>query len=481
MNDSKAIKASIGYTVGNYLLKGLSFLTIPIFARLLSTEDYGTVNTFGAYESIMFVIIGFAIHASYKNARYKYQMIAEGANPGQDYRTYVSNSFCLIWISGGVWFLLTLFFRNQVLQLIKLDYILVLLVIIYSTCNAIVVAFNSDVSINYEYKKYLTIAGINSIGNILISLALIYWVWPQKRYIGRIVGTIAPIAFIAVYLTANQIKRNKPVNFRIMIKWGLKYSFPIVPHGISQVILSSFDRIMITNMVSNVATGLYSFSYNIFVIIQVTASSLDTVWGPWFYEKRKNSEFQLIKRISSYYIFFLLAFASVIMLISPELILILGGEKYIDSVYCVVPIVCGGFFAMLYNIPASVEYYHEETKYIASATLSAALVNVAMNYFFIKKFGYIAASYTTFSTYLLYFIFHFVLSYKIERRCLFSKKAIICSVIGILLIAFVSLLTLYLVMIRLVIAIVLLIIGLYFEEKQFEMGRRIIKRIMRRS
>lgn len=109
MNDSKAIKASIGYTVGNYLLKGLSFLTIPIFARLLSTEDYGTVNTFGAYESIMFVIIGFAIHASYKNARYKYQMIAEGANPGQDYRTYVSNSFCLIWISGGVWFLLTLF------------------------------------------------------------------------------------------------------------------------------------------------------------------------------------------------------------------------------------------------------------------------------------------------------------------------------------------------------------------------------------
>ena len=136
---------------------------------------------------------------------------------------------------------------------------------------------------------------------------------------------------------------------------------------------------------------------------------------------------------------------------------------------------------MLYNIPASVEYYHEETKYIASATLSAALVNVAMNYFFIKKFGYIAASYTTFSTYLLYFIFHFVLSYKIERRCLFSKKAIICSVIGILLIAFVSLLTLHLVMIRLVVAIVLLIIGLYFEEKQFEMGRRIIKRIMRRS
>ena len=52
MGNSKAVKAGIGYTIGNYLIKGLSFLTIPIFTRLLSTEDYGIVNIFGAYENI---------------------------------------------------------------------------------------------------------------------------------------------------------------------------------------------------------------------------------------------------------------------------------------------------------------------------------------------------------------------------------------------------------------------------------------------
>ena len=49
---SKVIKAGFGYVIGNYLLKGLVFLTIPIFTRLLSPSDFGVYNTFAAYESI---------------------------------------------------------------------------------------------------------------------------------------------------------------------------------------------------------------------------------------------------------------------------------------------------------------------------------------------------------------------------------------------------------------------------------------------
>lgn len=480
MSESKVIKAGIGYTIGNYLLKGLSFLTVPIFARLLTTEDYGIVNTFGAYESIMFVIIGLAIHTSFKNARYKYQTIAEGANVGYDYRTYVSNSYCLIWISGFIWLLFAIVFRYQISRLIKLAPVFVFLVIIYSTCNAIVVAFNSDVSINYEYKKYLTIAGINSIGNILLSLVLISFIWQEKRYIGRVIGIVVPIALIAVYLTISQLKKSKPANCKPMIKWGLHYSLPIVPHGISQIILSSFDRIMISHMISNVATGLYGFAYNIFVIIQVTATSIDTVWGPWFYEKRKNNDLQLIKQVSKYYVLFLLGFSSIVMLISPELVLFLGGRKYLESVYCVIPIVCGGFFAMMYNIPASVEYYHEKTKYIATATVIAAVLNVGLNYIFIKRTGYIAAAYTTLITYILYFVFHMILSCKIEGKWLFSKGVILVSSVGIILVAFLSIITIHIVALRLSLAIAILLIGVFIEEKQFAISKKIVLRIMGR-
>lgn len=43
-------RAGVGYTIGNYLIRGLGFLTVPIFSRLLSTADYGFYNTYTSYE-----------------------------------------------------------------------------------------------------------------------------------------------------------------------------------------------------------------------------------------------------------------------------------------------------------------------------------------------------------------------------------------------------------------------------------------------
>ncbi|WP_432762187.1 hypothetical protein [Streptococcus suis] len=34
-------KAGIGYIIGNYFLRGIGFLTLPLFSRLLTTEDFG--------------------------------------------------------------------------------------------------------------------------------------------------------------------------------------------------------------------------------------------------------------------------------------------------------------------------------------------------------------------------------------------------------------------------------------------------------
>ena len=80
VKQNKIVKAGFGYTIGNYFLKGLSFFTIPLFTRLLTTQDYGKYNTFLSYENILFVLLGFAIHSSYKNARYRFGVVKEDKN-----------------------------------------------------------------------------------------------------------------------------------------------------------------------------------------------------------------------------------------------------------------------------------------------------------------------------------------------------------------------------------------------------------------
>ena len=68
----KALKAGLGYTVGNMLVKGLSFLAIPLFARLMTVEDFGIYSTFSSYVMIVTVLAGFTLHTSVRNAKLDY-------------------------------------------------------------------------------------------------------------------------------------------------------------------------------------------------------------------------------------------------------------------------------------------------------------------------------------------------------------------------------------------------------------------------
>ena len=71
--DNKVLKAGAGYVIGNYLLKGITFLSAPIFTRLLTKEEFGLFGTYTSYESILYIFIGLALHSSLNNAKYKYK------------------------------------------------------------------------------------------------------------------------------------------------------------------------------------------------------------------------------------------------------------------------------------------------------------------------------------------------------------------------------------------------------------------------
>ena len=474
-NNKKVVKAGIGYTIGNYLISGLSFLTIPIFARLLSKSDYGIYNTFAAYQSILFIFCGLAIHSSYRNARFKYKYKTD-SNTKYNFESYVSATMVMILIITSLMFVVVNIFSSLFQTILDLDILSINLLLVCSAGSAIVYCYNTNASLNYQYQNFIKVSLFNAVSNIVISLLLIKFVFTANRYYGRMIGSAIPFFLIAIYVMSSFFKRAKPIYVKDYLSWGLKYSLPIVPHGISQVVLSQFDRIMIHRMISATTAGVYSFAYNIFTIIQVTYTSLDTVWSQWFYEQMHQKNYSAIRKISSIYILAMFVFSSAMMLICPEVILILGSAKYHDSISCAIPIIAGGYFSYLYLIPAVVEYYYEKTKYIAICTCLAAIINIVLNYIFIIKYGYVAAAYTTMFTYFLYFLFHYVIARNIQGRSLFSTKLIFFTIVAINIMVGISLYFINQIMVRWGIAILFTLIFILFEEKKYGLGIAFIKR-----
>ncbi len=456
--NKKIISAGIGYTVGNYLIKGLSFLTIPIFARLLESYDYGIYNTYIAYESIIYIIIGLALHSSFKNAKYKYL---------KNFDIYVSSCVLLGMISATLWLLFLNIIYRYMGNSLKLEKWVMNLLMLHSFGSALIQYYNAYVGLYYEYSKFLIISLVNAGLNIFGSVILILFVFRERKFYGRILGSAIPVIIIGLFIIVYFFKKAKPSLDKTIWRFALTYSLPIIPHGISQVILAQFDRIMISNMVGAAQSGIYSFAYNVYTIIQVTSNSLSNIWEPWFFEKMHMGDYKSIKEKGALFGTGMLIFSALLCLIAPEMILILGTDKYSESIHCVIPIIIGGYFSFLYVLPCEVEYYYEKTGCIAMATCVAAIANVVLNYIYIKKFGYVAAAYTTLITYLFYFCFHYVMAKKIEGKYIYSNKQIILLVIGALIVCGISVSLIRFVFVRWLLAIGVVLNCILFLEKKY--------------
>lgn len=455
---NKVIKAGIGYTIGNYLLKGLSFLTVPIFSRLLSTADYGIFNSYLAYQCILFLIVGLAMHASLKNARYKFQ---------DNFAQYNSNCILIAVCSLVIWLVLGNVFYPIYGELIGFSRLVVNLLLLDSFGTALIQFFNVYVGLDYRYDSFLKLSVFNAVSNLILSILFIVAVFPEDRATGRILGNALPVAVIAIVLVWYFWRQARPKYCPEYAKYAIRYSVPLIPHGISQVILSQFDRIMIKNIIGDAQAGIYSFGYNIFSILNVTINSLDNVWGPWFYEKMEEKNYKDIRKYGNKYAFGMLLFSGMVMLGTPELVKILGAREYWDAMYSVVPIVVGGYYMFLCTFPSYVEYYYEKTQFVALGTGLAAVINIVLNLICINKFGYLAAAYTTLVTYLLYFVFHYVIAWKIHKQWIFDTKKFILYIVAAAVVGVVSLGFIDMWFIRWPLLVAVGIFSLWWVEREF--------------
>ena len=60
--------------------------------------------------------------------------------------------------------------------------------------------------------------------------------------------------------------------------------------------------------------------------------------------------------------------------------------------------------------------YYEKSIYITFGSVSAAIINLVLNYFFIKTYGYKAAGFTTLFSYILLALFHYLMYKKVCKN-----------------------------------------------------------------
>ena len=65
----KIISSSIWYTISNVITKGIGFLTAPIFARIMSKNQFGAYSNFITWLNLLATVVSANLYVSVNRAK----------------------------------------------------------------------------------------------------------------------------------------------------------------------------------------------------------------------------------------------------------------------------------------------------------------------------------------------------------------------------------------------------------------------------
>lgn len=409
---NKVANASCWYTVTEFFLKGISFLTIPIFTRLLSPGDYGIVSLYTTWVGILTIIFGLGLGSSITKAKFVFK---------DDFENYVSNIIRLSLTAYCIFFGLFYLFRTPFKRIMNVNGTLYFLMLIQAYFSFLRVVLITKLRVEYKYKLLSLILIATSIWGEGLSLYFILNLFRGQAYMGRIMGLSVPViltgSLILLYFLKHSI--GKPIRFDYW-KYALVFSLPIIGSSLSNVINNQFDRLVINQYLGESATGIYSFACNVGLGMQVVVSAIDQAWGPWVYEKMDKNQFSSIELYSKLYRNIIVGLFTVFLFITPEIVRIMADRNYKDAVNVIPFILAGYFFFFLYTLELKTVFFLGKTSYITFGTTAACIANIILNFIFIPRYGYVAAAATTTFSYLLQFLSYFYITNQMIGRKIYK-------------------------------------------------------------
>ena len=372
-----ALKAGLWYVISTFLVKGLSFITTPIFSRLLSKEDYGEFSNFASWQTLLLIITGMEMQNTVARAYYDFKDDFDG------YVSSVTVTSCVVtmalygvFLACGDWIL-------QIVAIPK-EYVHILFfMLMFQSCKQIYMARERTL---YRYKSVAAISVINLLVPTLIAVVLVILAEQPSRLSARIYGFYIPSAVIGMGCAAVLLLRGKTFRWK-HCRYAVVLALPLVLHYLTAHILTSSNTIVTKLVLGAEAVSPVSIASTTNHILTILLQAVSGALTTWLMDNMEQENKKAARKGTLLYVAGISALSVGIMLLAPELIMILGGSKYVDAI----PLMPGMVAAVLVQSVATVFTimltYCKKVTAIGVFTGIAAVISVAAKYFLLPYFG----------------------------------------------------------------------------------------------
>ena len=409
---SAPAKAAFWFTISNILQKGISFICTPIFTRIMTTEQYGLYSIYQSWYSIVIIFATLNLYAGvYNNGMTKFP------NDKPKFTSTLQGLSTCITIGLFVVYLCAQNFWDNLFELSP--------IFIYAMFAEILLIpgynfWSAGQRYDYKYKNQILVAVSMSL--IVPVTGILAVLNTDYKAEARVVSMVViHCCFAGFFYVRNFIKGRKFFDKNYW-SFALRFNVPLIPHYLSQTVLNQADRIMISNLVGSSEAAIYSVAYTVSMMMTIVTNAINNSFVPYTYKSIKNGNSEALKKNANFLVILVFTACILVMMFGPEVIWVVASSDYYEARWIIPPVTAALYFMFLFPLYCNIEFYFEETKCIMVSSCLAAGLNIILNYFAIRWWGYIAAAYTTLVCYVLLSITHYFVHLWVLKKHGYESK-----------------------------------------------------------
>lgn len=413
-------KNTLSMIIGSLGSKLISFLFVPFYTAVLSTEEYGISDLITTTITLLLPFFTLTIFESMMRFASDKEFDA-----GEVWKTGWN-----IEIKGVIVFL----FLSPIIYftILKEYFFFVIIYYISVSINHCIGYFTRGIN---QIKTFALAGTIQT--TLLVVLSLILLVKVHMGIAGYLLAQILSSALASIYMFI-KAKLYK-YSFHIgdidqkLQRDMLHYSLPMMPNSICWWVTNVSDRYLIVAFVGASVSGIYSVAYKIPSIISSLSSIFFTAWKLSAMETfNSNRSHVFFEDIYSKITAILILASSFLMVINKPFARILFSKDFYQAWEYVPILVMAASFHAYSDFFGSIYTAAYQTKFLVYSTLAGSIANVFLNCLLIPSFQGMGAAIATLIGYLIIWLWRVIDSRKIMKLRFHWKRDIMCYLLIIL-------------------------------------------------
>lgn len=418
-NTRVALKAGFWYVVSTFFVKGLAFITTPIFARLMTEADYGEFSNYANWQSMLLIIIGVELFNTLSRAYYDYT---------DEYDGYASSITIASIILTVIFYFIFLLCNNWIYNIVSIppEYVHILFFsLMFQSCKTIYFAKERTL---YKYKSVAVLSVLSLALPTIISVVLVALAQDINKLSARIYGFYIPYALIGVYCTIVLLKKGKT------FKWAhLKYAFilaiPLLAHYFTAYLLTSTNVIITKSIDGAEAAAIVSIAASVMQILTMLFQAVTGALTTWIMDNLHQNNIEKIKKCGIIFTFSIAVLVIGVVIFGPELVKIIGGAKYVQSVDLLPAWAISIFFQTVTTIFTIMLTYDKNIVKTAIITGLVAVLSIFAKILLLPEHGYQIFPFVNALAFGILFIGNYLLIIKAGYSSYVNIRAIISIII----------------------------------------------------